>query len=94
MFSMVNIRTGLGLVLSLFKAKDRWTSPFIEARTVPTLLARSRRSSDPSGRTDGGIGKGTIENRHRVGAGRKDIRSISYASRVHDTRRRGPASDR
>ena len=59
------------------------------------LLARGRRSSEPSGRrTDGGIGigKGTIENRHRVGAGRKDIH-ISYASRVHDTRR-GPATDR
>ena len=38
MFSMVNIRTGLGLVLSLFKAKDRWTSPLIEARTVPALV--------------------------------------------------------
>ena len=38
MFSIVNIRTGLGPVLSLFRAKDRWTSPLIEARTVPTLV--------------------------------------------------------
>ena len=39
MSSIVNLRTGLGPVLSLFGAKDRWTSPLIKARTVPTLLA-------------------------------------------------------
>ena len=37
MSSIVNLRTGLGPVLSLFGAKDRWTSPLIKARTVPTL---------------------------------------------------------
>ena len=36
MSSIVNLRTGLGPVLSLFGAKDRWTSPLIKARTVPT----------------------------------------------------------
>ena len=44
MFSIVNIRTGLGPVLSLFRAKDRWTSPLIEARTVPTLMPGARRA--------------------------------------------------
>ena len=39
MSSIVNLRTGLGPVLSLFGAKDRWTSPLIKARTVPTLIA-------------------------------------------------------
>ena len=39
MSSIVNLRTGLGPVLSLFGAKDRWTSPLIKGRTVPTLLA-------------------------------------------------------
>ena len=38
MSSIVNLRTGLGPVLSLFGAKDRWTSPLVEARTVPTLI--------------------------------------------------------
>ena len=37
MSSIVNLRTGLGPVLSLFGAKDHWTSPLIKARTVPTL---------------------------------------------------------
>ena len=40
MSSIVNLRTGLGPVLSLFGAKDRWTSPLIKARTVPTLAER------------------------------------------------------
>ena len=39
MSSIVNLRTGLGPVLSLFGAKDRWTSPLLKARTVPTLFA-------------------------------------------------------
>ena len=38
MSSIVNLRTGLGPVLSLFGSKDRWTSPLIKARTVPTLV--------------------------------------------------------
>ena len=38
MSSIVNLRTGLGPVLSLFEVKDRWTSPLIKARTVPTLV--------------------------------------------------------
>ena len=40
MSSIVNLRTGLGPVLSLFGAKERWTSPLIKARTVPTLPGR------------------------------------------------------
>ena len=39
MSSIVNLRTGLGPVLSLFGAKDRWTSPLLKARTVPTLVS-------------------------------------------------------
>ena len=49
MSSIVNLRTGLGPVLSLFGAKDRWTSPLIKARTVPTLVSTFSLSRSISG---------------------------------------------